>query len=355
MKARRQGFTLVELLVVIAIIGLLMAILMPAAGTLWETAYMSQCRARLVGIYKAQNAWRSDQGGTGFATGPEWIEKILPYLEDQAEALMCPLGPNVVATGLEDENTKYVNLGDLVFEIYSGGKLLYDIALDADFIFWTAKSPGRYELSIEDQQTGGDYSSDHRDIVVILQMHGGRNGRPTSIYFSPEHSGHGYNFKFKIKNEIIFHNYDPEGIGQTLALERFGVSMCDYGMSMGSFTDPLGCNVTTLDPKLFFILDYPKSLADYNRDLADDKWDQYFIVEGEEEEWEKEYGSDEDEEEAWTMKDFQALRHFRRANVLFCDGHVEDVAPYPATEAESASGKYLRADSPLWKYEYESD
>jgi prepilin-type N-terminal cleavage/methylation domain-containing protein/prepilin-type processing-associated H-X9-DG protein len=84
-------------------------------------------------------------------------------------------------------------------------------------------------------------------------------------------------------------------------------------------------DVVKMDPKLIFILDYPKILADYTDigdRLADTSfWQEIFIdptpppVN-----WATPPGLD-----GRTWQACQALRHFGKANVLFCDGHVESL------------------------------
>jgi len=108
----------------------------------------------------------------------------------------------------------------------------------------------------------------------------------------------------------------------------------DYALSRGTF-DSGQRTVTNVDPKLFFILDYAyrKSVADFNQDGTEDEWDKYFIRNTQE--WMADYGS---EWGAW--QPFQALRHFGRANVLFCDGHVDTLG-----------WEDMYYTNPLWRYQ----
>jgi len=96
----KSGFTLVELLVVIAIIGILVALLLPAIQAAREAARRAQCQANLHNIAIAVLNYESarkilpegmtfDPAGVGNIQaipnyGPNWIIKILPYLESQA-------------------------------------------------------------------------------------------------------------------------------------------------------------------------------------------------------------------------------------------------------------------------------
>jgi prepilin-type processing-associated H-X9-DG protein len=120
----------------------------------------------------------------------------------------------------------------------------------------------------------------------------------------------------------------------------------DYGMSRGVYETPTSKSMR-IDPRLIFILDYPKEVADYSYNTDD--WPQFFIKDPAE--WEKTYGK---AASTWgyTWLTFQSLRHFGKANVLFCDGSVETVgtdAYGTATPNEVLSGRYLDETNPLWK------
>lgn len=361
-RSERRGFTLIELLIVISILILLLALLGPSLGKAYRTWRATQCTMNLKRIFEAQNTWRNAHGTDHFATGPSWVWSIFPYVDGVAEVLQCPESQASVEVEYHEDYIEetggrpktVVQLGDIVWEIYSGNDYLYDIPLDSEFIFvlpaeehsgndWT-----RYE--IEDQQTGGDYNTDAKDITVEVRY---EQGIPVEIYFSPDHTGHAYTYKFKIQDKII---HDPAlengqyfdltdlshyGIaGGTANIWGFGV--CDYGMSTGSY-QVVGYDVPKPDGKLFFILDYPKPLADYNQDDDDDNWDEFFVEDFAT--WEPPEDFDWDD-----APRVQALRHLNRANVLFCDGHVESLGVDPIDAAALRAGKYLRADSPLWRY-----
>ncbi len=94
---KRAGFTLVELLVVIVIIGMLMALLMPAVGSVRDSMRRTQCKNNLAQIGRATaahvaaqghfpssgwgNVWIGDPDrGFGARQPGGWIYNLLPYL-----------------------------------------------------------------------------------------------------------------------------------------------------------------------------------------------------------------------------------------------------------------------------------
>src|SRR4051794_20732634 len=103
LKTVGRGFTLVELLVVIAIIGILVALLLPAIQAAREAARRAQCQANIHNValavlnYEAARkilpegmTFDPSNANTGGNIaymkkyGPNWIIKILPYLESQS-------------------------------------------------------------------------------------------------------------------------------------------------------------------------------------------------------------------------------------------------------------------------------
>jgi prepilin-type N-terminal cleavage/methylation domain-containing protein/prepilin-type processing-associated H-X9-DG protein len=108
----------------------------------------------------------------------------------------------------------------------------------------------------------------------------------------------------------------------------------DYAMSRGSY-DTGSRLVSIPDAKLFFVIDYAygRTVADYNGSgNDDDEWDKYFIEDPVR--WKRDWS-----DASGTWHQYQALRHFGRANVLFCDGHIECLGP-----------DELRPNDERWRY-----
>ncbi|HEY6563889.1 MAG TPA: DUF1559 domain-containing protein [Pirellulaceae bacterium] len=94
---RVRGFTLVELLVVIAIIGALVGLLLPAVQTARESARRTACGNNLRQIGLALHLFHDSNRRlprprppvppgqfTTFTSGPGWMYRILPFIEEQA-------------------------------------------------------------------------------------------------------------------------------------------------------------------------------------------------------------------------------------------------------------------------------
>jgi prepilin-type N-terminal cleavage/methylation domain-containing protein/prepilin-type processing-associated H-X9-DG protein len=121
-----------------------------------------------------------------------------------------------------------------------------------------------------------------------------------------------------------------------------------YGLNRGSYEAVDAQNVTTgrkvakPDPKLIFLLDYPKAIADMT-DIGDNlgeknSFDYIFIQPTPPTNWRTP-----PDLSGRTWEECQALRHFGKANVLFCDGHIESL--------EKGELDWRQGHSDLWNYQ----
>ncbi len=100
-KCTRRAFTLVELLVVIATIGILVALLLPAVGSVRESALRTQCANNMRQIGLSMLLYTDAHGGKmpGSSHTEEagaegaWIDLLAPYIEDVDVIRICPLDP----------------------------------------------------------------------------------------------------------------------------------------------------------------------------------------------------------------------------------------------------------------------
>ena len=382
-RPRFRAFTLVELLVVILIICLLLALLMPAFASAWQMAEMTQCKTNLATLYKAQGVWSADRETPSTILAAGWAGSILPYLENRPAALKCPSCPKVGSGSsdaqgdgsLSTESDPYgegefpgsnIQLKDVSIGVVTGsGQLLYEIPLDRN-PYWTmyreeTQSDGRKWIGAN---IDGDPNPADTDFTFWVEY---RNGKPYKVTIGDcDGNGNGYWTDFRVNHEPIWNGQlflSPFGAGHfgetinlyeeatkngTLKPKSYGwtawftstgvLGATNYGLSRGACLDKNGRAVPIPDPKLFFLLDYPRPIADYteiNDDGRDtDYWTQIFISPAPLAGWVPPPGL-----EDYTWQEVQALRHFGKANVLFCDGHIESLGP-----------ENLMYNNPLWRY-----
>jgi len=376
-----SGFTLVELIVVMAIAAILIGIAAPGAKQIWSTVASTQCQHHLSVIFQAQTAWRVDGGGQNLC-GKGWAGKLLPYVERDEGTFRCPSAPAVALTVPKAGAGPYaVGMppdcsaqppgserleGAFEFQIYrqegrrpgladdapgSGvrGELVYTIPLDSHP--WVRRtlqgSAILYEVDDEGPAGGGDQPITCDDMRLLISY---ENGRPKNLQIlqqtcktSPYKK---FVYDFLVNGEVLVGNWaahigESYDLAQTDAVSlagagvgtaeaalpgapagphvRYLVVPSDYGLSKGTYSLP-DTILGSMDPRLALVLDYPKSLAEYSGEGGDEwKWDKYFVENPRR--WKEEWGAT---GEDWG--EYQSLRHFGRANVLFCDGHIESLA-----------------------------
>ena len=409
----RRAFTLLELLVVVAIIGILIAMLIPGASSAWQVANATQCRSNLNKIFQAEALWLADRNRSMFATGSGWAGSLMTYMEGQSGVFCCPEAAppreELTGGGGEGEGEGEGDTGDpggsggtpdpppifddgpeppkdpgieIGFDVYSNANFtdfLWTVGIDSEWAHTTKLGPGEWRYQIEDQGYRGGGDKDYRDIDVAITY---ERGVPVSLRIIQEKgaSGNiqGYRFDLKINGEVVVHNLDQHynavvdlrpmaesgvptpgggggggstggggGVLGTLIVYRPVAT--NYGMSLGVYR--VGSRVVDhIDAKLFLILDFPKRIANFTGYASEGKdddspfQDKYFITDPEK--WVQDYGQ---QGEDW--RTYQSLRHFGRANVLFCDGHVESLGlRVDADDAERGQDTFLDYSSTRWVF-----
>ena len=363
MTARREAaFTLVELLVVIVVLGLLLALLMPGFSAVWQGAWATRCRHNLKTMWDAQGTWRAENRSSLLLGGSGWMAELAPYVEYDMSVFTCPAGAALTGSGSAGSGSSGSQGGSPVpadsqmeFYIYwrepqdsaNRGALQYVIPLDGPVWItpgqkesratvgpWVRKTNmGAYVLyEIDDEGYSGQGSVPTYD-DILLEVHGGE-GTSATIKILPGLCGFSpakkYIYDFVINDKVVMEFWQNH-YGEEIKLG--GLAVGDYGVSKGTYETAAG-PVTAVDGRNFYILDYHHPVADYNGDGGEDNWDKFFILDPAA--WEKNYGKQVSEGETW--QNYQVLRHFGQANMLFCDGHVTAVA-----------AEELYQTSPFWR------
>jgi len=376
-QARHRAFTIVELLVVILAVALLLALLVPGLSTAWEAADTARCKTNLAAIYKAQGVWTADHmtSRMSYTSSGGWAAALLAYLDNCDVVLTCPACARRAAdfltggtSGKTSEAKKkglrfpHLELSDIAIGVYDKNRnFQYDMPLSGSphyRIFKVAdlgSNRKRFAMNNDDPRETDE------DMVMEIEF---RDGHPVRLTIGVCDASIDQWTDLRICGKAIwsgemFHTVFAQGhFGETVDLEKeaygnsgdnwasyaasvvaFGET--NYGVSRGACQNPRGQSLYKPDAKLFFVLDYPKPVADYSHLEADDAWWQFFILDPAS--W-----TPPPEFETCPWQEVQALRHGGRANVLFCDGHIETLGVDPESADGLEHGAYLRGDSPLW-------
>lgn len=354
MWLRRPAFTLLELLVCIAVVGVLLACIALGMGGAYDAAVLTRCQTNLSTIFKAQSVWRVQRQAIGLVTDAQWAGRLMPFVETQTDVFRCPaaVGTGDAAggsdggsnTGTATHDKGNWERAEVSFEIdvywqepYASkkrGKFGYSIPLGAHpWVRRTDKGQCVY-YEVDDAGSTGGGGATFDDIKLNIWYD---DGRPTrvDILKAPNSGSNMDRFVFDLRanGEVIVENWTSH-YGESVEVKEEEVVpvAADYGLSRGTY-EVTGREVARIDANLFFILDYPLSMADYNKDGQDDVWHKHFITQTPAE-WEAEFSGT----TTGGWQTFQALRHGGAANVLFCDGHIETL---PAEELGETDLRWL--------------
>jgi prepilin-type N-terminal cleavage/methylation domain-containing protein/prepilin-type processing-associated H-X9-DG protein len=410
-RPEQRAFTLVELLIVVVVIAVLVALLMPAAHSAWDSAQATQCQVNLGRIWQAMNSRRADKQETLFAAGGGWPGLLAPYLEQGQSVLKCPLGPQRGGAGSagdssgdtggtdggggsagtgggstgtdEPSDDQGFTLSDLTFRMfckdskasgatsYTTGQYLGTAFVDSDYgIKKEDKGGGKWFYGVDDRmffldQTKGQ-SLDYKDMQFNVWLDGDKISKMEFVT-SDQGSGNSYNaFRFEVwmgeekisddfvaeQGRVIQFDTGGSGSGGTAASKTnfetggelltgfaaLGVTKAfDYALNKATY-DVDGQRVASIDPRLILILDYGKSVADYESAGAGKRDDWYLFFTDDETKWMDIYHSMLRPTETWLK--YMALRHFGKANVLFCDGHIDALGPDELAETNETLWKF---------------
>ena len=364
-RQRQKGFTLTELLIVILIIAILIALLMPALASAWYTAYTTECKTHLATIYQASVTFANDDSNKRnaqhmFPFGDSWVCMLLPYVEGKMTVFTCPaaLPPKTPAdAGTSSSGDSGSSTGGTPWNAADPPpntpycKFAFDIYMDkAETSFWwtvSVDSPwsrsirtgtNTWNYSIEDQgyqvEQGGTSDLDYNDIVCEVTY---KDGFPTQVKILSTSQGAEDDLTV---NGIVVIKAVGTHIGAVVSLKGSDdanrvtggngattfyypwpngydpTKPSNYGLNKGTY-DVANLNITKPDANLIFILDHGCDAPLV--DAFDGNFDKYFIQDPavwNTLAWAKD-GAD------W--REYQSLRHFSKANVLFCDGHIESL------------------------------
>jgi prepilin-type processing-associated H-X9-DG protein/prepilin-type N-terminal cleavage/methylation domain-containing protein len=254
------------------------------------------------------------------------------------------------------------------------GDFIRSISLGSPLVNKISKGNGVFHFEADDCNIGATGDGDIKTDITFT------NNRPTSVYVDGSGSGphsdsanNRYIYDFKICGKVLVkrwqtHYGETITVGSVVESESWRVGgvqgtddgvadswvaplMGDYGLSRGSYETINKVDASTLvnqpvrvpDGKQFFILDYPRPVADYltGGNIGDTPDQSSYFVE-DPRTWDDTKGPMAKSKPDMPWKYWQSLRHFGKANVLFCDGHVELVpGPNGATLDELSQFFYV--------------
>lgn len=272
----RRGFSLIELLVVIVIIALLIALLIPAVQAARAAASKARCvnNLRQIGIaYKS----RVDMLKKGFYGQEGWVSELMPYAENNKNLFLCP--DDLTPSSAKQQLPAYLYVRNTTYAEYGGG---HAIRLEPNGARCrlsnavTLTTPGSYGLEIEDWS---DW--DYNDMRMLIEPQ--VNGDLKITGFSKD-AGYTFDITDALGNVLISDFRAGKG-----CVIPGGASISSYGMNNTAFKFGPEDNSQKI-----LVVEYKKVSVNVVAANATDFW-----------------------------PDQVALRHTRKMNVLYYDGHVE--------------------------------
>lgn len=182
MKTTRNGwqaFTLIELLVVLAVIGILMAILLPAAMSSLDGGKVVHCQNNLSQLGKALPSYAADNKDslpyvytTVNGSNLTWAAAMLPYIGQNTNIYWCASDPAPLPTGDRlsygangyNNNTPFKYSGGAPAKLRDFDGNMGDLILIADLTLANAKTKPTIETANTSVITvrAGQYANLHR-------------------------------------------------------------------------------------------------------------------------------------------------------------------------------------------------